>query len=81
VIDGKTTTGLAVYLKARPIQRLFVAGLATDFCVAWSVLDARKAGSETCVIDDACRGIDTQGCLPRRGRICRPPASSAHSVK
>ena len=61
--DGKTTTGLAAYLKARGIKKVFVAGLATDFCVAWSAIDARKAGFETYVIEDACRGIDTQGSL------------------
>jgi nicotinamidase/pyrazinamidase len=63
--DGKTTTGLAAYLKARGIKRLFVAGLATDFCVAWTALDARKAGFETYVVEDACRGIDTQGSLAK----------------
>jgi nicotinamidase/pyrazinamidase len=63
--DGKTTTGLAAYLKARNLQRLFVAGLATDFCVAWTALDARKAGFETYVVEDACRGIDTQGSLAK----------------
>jgi nicotinamidase/pyrazinamidase len=63
--DGKTTTGLAAYLKARQIERLFVAGLATDFCVAWTALDARKAGFETYVVEDACRGIDTQGSLTK----------------
>ena len=63
--DGKTTTGLAAYLKARKIKRLFVAGLATDFCVAWTALDARKAGFETYVVEDACRGIDTQGSLAK----------------
>ena len=63
--DGKTTTGLAAYLKARQIERLFVAGLATDFCVAWTALDARKAGFETYVVVDACRGIDTQGSLAK----------------
>jgi len=61
--DGKTTTGLAAYLKARQVKRVFVAGLATDFCVAWTALDARKAGFETYVIEDACRGIDTHGSL------------------
>lgn len=66
--DGKTTTGLAGYLKARKLQRIFVAGLATDFCVAWSALDARKAGFETFVIEDACRGIDTQGSLDKAWR-------------
>ena len=63
--DGKTTTGLAAYLKARKLQRLFVAGLATDFCVAWTALDARKAGFDTYVVEDACRGIDTQGSLAK----------------
>ena len=63
--DGKTTTGLAAYLKARGIKRVFVAGLATDFCVAWSALDARKASFETYVVEDACRAIDTQGSLAK----------------
>jgi len=63
--DGKTTTGLAAYLKARGIKRVFVAGLATDFCVAWSALDARKASFETYVVEDACRGIDTGGSLAK----------------
>ena len=63
--DGKTTTGLAAYLKARKLQKLFIAGLATDFCVAWTAMDARKAGFEAYVIEDACRGIDTQGSLAR----------------
>jgi nicotinamidase/pyrazinamidase len=63
--DGKTTTGLADYLNARGLRRVFVAGLATDFCVAWTALDARKAGFETYVIEDACRGIDTNGSLAK----------------
>jgi len=63
--DGKTTTGLAAYLMARGIRQVFVAGLATDFCVAWTALDARKAGLETYVVEDACRGIDTQGSLAK----------------
>jgi nicotinamidase/pyrazinamidase len=63
--DGKTTTGLAAYLKARKLQRLFVAGLATDFCVAWTALDARKAGFDTYVVEDGCRGIDNQGSLAK----------------
>jgi nicotinamidase/pyrazinamidase len=63
--DGKTTTGLAAYLKARKLQRVFIAGLATDFCVAWSALDARKAGFDVYVVEDACRGIDTQGSLAK----------------
>jgi nicotinamidase/pyrazinamidase len=63
--DGKTTTGLAAYLKARNLNRLFVAGLATDFCVAWTAMDARKDGFEVYVVEDACRGIDTQGSLAK----------------
>jgi nicotinamidase/pyrazinamidase len=63
--DGRTTTGLAGYLAARGLTRVFIAGLATDFCVAWSAIDARKAGFETHVIEDACRGIDTDGSLAK----------------
>lgn len=63
--DGKTTTGLAAWLKARKLQRLFIAGLATDFCVAWTALDARKAGFDAFVVEDACRGIDTHGSLAK----------------
>jgi len=63
--DGKTTTGLSSYLKARKLHRVFVAGLATDFCVAWSAMDARKAGFETYVIEGGCRGLDTQGSLAK----------------
>ena len=61
--DRKTSTGLKGYLEQRGIRRLFVAGLATDFCVKWTALDARKAGFETYVIEDACRGIDLNGSL------------------
>ena len=61
--DGTTKTGLAGYLRERGIARVFVVGLATDFCVAWTALDARKAGFEAAVIEDACRGIDLAGSL------------------
>jgi len=61
--DGKTTTGLAAYLKAKGIDTVYVAGLATDFCVAWTALDARKAGFKASVIEDASRGIDLNGSL------------------
>ncbi|WP_414656081.1 isochorismatase family protein [Ferrovibrio sp.] len=47
------------------MKRVFVVGLATDFCVAWTAMDARKEGFETYVIEDACRGIDTQGSLAK----------------
>jgi nicotinamidase/pyrazinamidase len=61
--DHKTPTGLAGYLKERAIDKAFVAGLATDFCVAWTAIDARSTGLETYVVEDACRGIDTNGSL------------------
>jgi nicotinamidase/pyrazinamidase len=63
--DRKSTTGLSGYLKQRKIKKVFVTGLATDFCVAWTAVDARKEGFETYVIEDACRGIDLNGSLQR----------------
>jgi nicotinamidase/pyrazinamidase len=63
--DRKTTTGLAGYLKERDLTSLFVCGLATDFCVAWTALDGRKLGFEVSVIEDACRAIDLEGSLAR----------------
>ncbi|HEY8565310.1 MAG TPA: bifunctional nicotinamidase/pyrazinamidase [Beijerinckiaceae bacterium] len=63
--DRRTTTGLAGYLKERGFRRVFCAGLATDFCVAWTALDARAAGFETRVIEDACRAINTNGSLAK----------------
>ena len=61
--DRKTTTGLEGYLSERGIKRLFIAGLATDFCVNWTAVDATAAGFEVHVIEDACRAIDTNGSL------------------
>jgi nicotinamidase/pyrazinamidase len=61
--DGKTPTGLGGYLKERGLKRVFACGLATDFCVAFSALDARKEGFEVLVIEDATRGIDNDGSL------------------
>ena len=63
--DRKTSTGLAGYLKERRFTKLLVCGLATDFCVAWTALDARAAGFDTTVIEDACRAIDLDGSLAR----------------
>jgi nicotinamidase/pyrazinamidase len=63
--DRKTPTGLASYLKERGVQNVFVVGLALDFCVAWSALDARAAGFTTLVIEDACRAIDMNGTLDK----------------
>ena len=61
--DGSTYTGLGGYLRERRITRVFIAGLATDFCVAYSAVDARKLGFEAWVIEAACRAIDTAGSL------------------
>lgn len=61
--DRKTTTGLAAYLQARGIRQLYVVGLATDFCVAMTAIDAQQAGFSTTVLEDACKGIDYQGSL------------------
>ena len=61
--DRKTKTGLDGYLKSRGVKRVFCAGLATDFCVAWTTMDARRFGLQAVVIEDACRAIDTGGSL------------------
>ena len=61
--DHKTPTGLLGYLRERELKTVFVAGLAFDFCVRYSAVDARKAGFEVAVIEDACRGIDIDGSM------------------
>ncbi len=61
--DRTTTTGLAAYLQARGLRKAYVCGLATDFCVAWTALDARAAGFDAVVVEDACRAIDLNGSL------------------
>jgi nicotinamidase/pyrazinamidase len=61
--DHKSATGLAGYLKQRGIKTVYITGLATDFCVAWTAMDARKLGFETYVIEDATRAIDLNGSL------------------
>jgi nicotinamidase/pyrazinamidase len=69
--DHKTPTGLLGYLRERELRTVFVAGLAFDFCVRYSAEDARKAGFEVAVIEDACRGIDLEGSM----------AAAHHSLK
>lgn len=59
--DRKTATGLAGYLRERGFTRVFLAGLAFDFCVRYSAEDACREGFETVVIEDACRSIDVDG--------------------
>jgi nicotinamidase/pyrazinamidase len=63
--DRETPTGLAGYLRERRIADVFCVGLATDFCVAWTAMDARRAGFPAAVIADACRAIDLDGSLDR----------------
>jgi len=59
--DRATPTGLAGYLRERGIKRVFLAGLALDFCVRYSAEDAVRGGFAVAVIDEACRGIDVAG--------------------
>jgi len=61
--DRRTPTGLAGYLRERGIGRLFLVGLATDFCVGFSAIDAARAGFAAVVLEDACRAIDLGGSL------------------
>jgi nicotinamidase/pyrazinamidase len=63
--DRKTSTGLAGYLRERGFRRVFCTGLALDFCVAWTALDAMAAGFETYLVEDASRAIDNGGSLAR----------------
>ena len=61
--DRLTPTGLSGYLRERNIDRLFLAGLALDFCVRYSAEDARRHGFRALVLEDACRAIDLEGSL------------------
>jgi nicotinamidase/pyrazinamidase len=61
--DRQTPTGLAGYLRERGLTRIFLVGLATDYCVYFSALDARRLGFEVVVIESACRAIDLAGSL------------------
>jgi nicotinamidase/pyrazinamidase len=59
--DRATPTGLAGYLRERNLTRIFLAGLAYDFCVGYSALDARRLGLRVVVVRDACRAINLNG--------------------
>lgn len=61
--DRTTPTGLAGYLRERGLSRLSIVGLATDFCVAHTAIDARRLGFDATVIESACRAIDLNGSL------------------
>ncbi len=69
--DRMTPTGLAGYLRDTGVTRVWCCGLATDYCVAWSALDARAAGFEVTVIEDASRAIDLNGSLDNAWREMR----------
>jgi nicotinamidase/pyrazinamidase len=69
--DRKTRTGLDGYLKSRGVKRVYCVGLATDFCVAWTALDARRFGFQAAVIEDACRAIDRDGSLEAAWKAMR----------
>jgi nicotinamidase/pyrazinamidase len=80
--DRKTHTGLAGYLRERGLARVWLAGLAFDFCVRYSAEDAKREGFEVFVIEDACRAIDVEGsaeatrrCFAELG-IARVPADA-----
>ncbi len=61
--DHATPTGLEGYLRSRGVDEVHLAGLATDFCVGFSALDAVRCGFVATVIEDACRAIDLEGSL------------------
>jgi nicotinamidase/pyrazinamidase len=61
--DRQTPTGLAGYLRERGLTRIVLVGLATDYCVYYSAVDARRLGFDAVVIESACRAIDLAGSL------------------
>jgi len=61
--DRRTPTGLAGYLRERSLKRVFLAGLATDYCVYYSAVDARREGFDAIVVENGCRAIDLAGSL------------------
>ena len=67
--DHNTPTGLTGYLRARGLTRIFLTGLAFDFCVRYSAEDAAAAGFEVVVVEDACRGIDVDGSIADTYRL------------
>jgi nicotinamidase/pyrazinamidase len=67
--DRRTPSGLGGYLRERGLTRLFLAGLALDFCVRYSAEDASRSGFEAIVVEDACRAIDSNGSLAEANRV------------
>jgi nicotinamidase/pyrazinamidase len=81
--DHRTPTGLAGYLRDRSLERVFLVGLALDFCVRYSALDAQRCGLRAVVLEDACRSItaegagDARGCFAERDIACLRVAALA----
>ena len=69
--DHATPTGLAGYLRDRGVRRVWLTGLATDFCVSWSAIDALGRNFEVVLVEDACRAIDLDGSLEAAMRQMR----------
>ena len=79
--DRTTKTGLDGYFTSRGITELYLCGLATDYCVAWSAEDAVRFGFKTTVIEDACRAIDLNGSLSFAwNRLAAAGAARTHSA-
>ena len=77
--DRRTPTGLASYLKERGFERITLSGLATDFCVLFSAIDAREAGFEVSITTSACRGIGVDGSLARAMRSMIEAGVTVHA--
>jgi len=78
--DRATPTGLGGYLRERGFRRVFLAGLAFDFCVLWSAEDARRLGFEAVVVEDACRALDLGGSAADACRRLREAGAALASV-
>ncbi len=63
--DRKTNTGLDAFLRSKDISTVYICGLATDFCVSWSAIDAREMGFDVVVLEDLCRGLDIDGSIEK----------------
>ncbi len=80
--DRTTATGLAGYLRERGVTEVWLAGLATDFCVAYSALDAVRLGFRAVLVEDACRGIDLDGSLAAaRSEMAAAGVATARSTE
>jgi nicotinamidase/pyrazinamidase len=73
--DHRTPTGLAGYLRERGLNRIFVCGLAYDFCVRYSAVDGQNLGFEMAVIEDATRAVDLPGANGRPGSVAETQAA------